>query len=482
MSRDPRSIEYINTYCRSRLGGGLKCDVSSTKGRVLLAGRRYERGTALFVEPPLLLVAEAPENVAFQRVTKVVLSRGFAHSPLWYWSALCSLTSEDLTGCSVQVPPSSTEQQTRLLLLCQPEVSETSPDINALTEDLWSGASQSRRRAVSGKLERLLAVWLLNCFEHSEDPVGFSTFFLPSFLSHSCRPNCMWHYNGDDFVLRAREDIAANEEVTVSYLSEEALLSSTASRRRQLEVTKHFVCYCERCTMPLDQVRGFTCPSCKAGEIFLDVSGPAPAPSSDGACNQCGFLANSAQVAQLCAQEAKVEELMQDWDRRAVNATPDMYLTDASALRLEMNFEALFSPHHWLRDRAGRHLVAYYEATDRNDLALPLAKRCVEFTMETFPGYSALHAWALETQGDLLLRLEGFLVAGPTMEAPIGAPPEVLGRAWRAVGPIYAEATTTLSTLFGEDHDFHVTMKDKYETLAQATKSGHSSGPKRESF
>jgi len=457
--------------------------VSSTKGRVLRAGRRYERGTALFVEPPLLLVAEAPENAAFQRVQQVVVSRGFAHSPLWYWSALCSLTSEDLVACAISVPAASIEQQTQLLLLCQPEVNETSPDISLLTEELWSAASQSRRRAVSAKLERLLAVWLLNCFEHSEDPVGFSTFFLPSFLSHSCRPNCMWHYNGDDFVLRAREDIAAKDEVTVSYLSEEALLSSTASRRRQLEVTKHFVCYCERCTMALDQVRGFACPSCKGGELFLDVSRSLPKASPDGACNVCGFVANAAQVSQLCAQEARVEDLMQEWDRRAVNASPDLYLTDAAALRLEMNLEGLFSVHHWLRDRAGRHLVAYYEATGRADLALPLAKRCVEFTMETYPGFSALHAWALETQGDLLLRLEGFLLAGPTqVEAPIGVSSDVLARAWRAVGPIYAEAVKTLCTLFGEEHDFHTTMREKYESLARSTKGVHGSGPTRESF
>lgn len=28
-----------------------------------------------------------------------------------------------------------------------------------------------------------------------QEPVGFSTFFLPAFISHDCRPNCMWHYD-----------------------------------------------------------------------------------------------------------------------------------------------------------------------------------------------------------------------------------------------------------------------------------------------
>ena len=34
-----------------------------------------------------------------------------------------------------------------------------------------------------------------------QEPVGFSTFFLPAFISHDCRPNCMWHYESWAFFL-----------------------------------------------------------------------------------------------------------------------------------------------------------------------------------------------------------------------------------------------------------------------------------------
>lgn len=282
----------------------------------------------------------------------------------------------------------------------------------------------------------------------------------------------MWHYSGNSFVLRARGDIEARDEVTVSYLSEEALLGSTATRRRQLEITKHFVCNCERCGVPLDRARGFACPGCKGGEILFDVSGAAPMACTEGCCKSCGFLPNSTQVNEMCVQESKVEEMLQQWDQKSSRASPDTYLTDALAIRLETNLKSIFSDHHWLRDRVARHLVAYYESTGRADLALPLAHRCVEFTVETYPGRSALHAWALEAEGDLLLRLQGFTLPGPsTVEPPLGATSMVLETAVREAGPLYTEATQILSTLFGQDHDFHITMRDKRNALMRATRS-----------
>jgi hypothetical protein len=474
MGSDDLGLDHVNAYCRSRIGGSLAADICPVKGRVLRTTRRFECGSAIFVEPPLLLVAEDASEVGFARVVQIANTNAFSHAPLWYWAALRSLTKDDLVGCTVEIPPASAEQQTRLLLLCQPDVHESSPDVAMLVEALWA-AAKGRCNAVAPKLERLLAVWLLNCFEHTELPVGFSTFFLPSFLSHSCKPNCMWHYNGDDFVLRAREDIEARDEVTVSYLSEEALLGSTASRRRQLQITKHFLCNCERCSVSLDPVRGLACPGCRGGEVLLDFSNTMPTVAKadpEGYCKSCGFSPNLAQASEMCKQELKVEELIQDWDQKAMRACPDTYLTDVIASRLQTNLQGLLSARHWLQDRANRHLIAYYESTGRADLALPLAKHSVRFTVETYPGYSALHAWALETQGDLMLRLEGFILPGPTaVEPPPGTPVEVLRKALREVAPLYTEATQILSTLFGRDHDFNVSMRDKRDALMRATQT-----------
>eukprot|EP00438_Fugacium_kawagutii_P017225 Skav206648 [mRNA] locus=scaffold863:73317:80128:- [translate_table: standard] len=186
----------------------------------------------------------------------------------------------------------------------------------------------------------------------------------------------MWHYEGDCFTLRARRDITEGEEITVSYLAEESLLESIASRRSQLEATKHFLCNCSSCIQPLDPVRGFRCLGCQKGEIFFEFADQIR-PCKAGACERCGFLATGAQAKELALQEAKVEELLgaagvpplewfvQEWDRK--EGTAAAYLTEDlgrdegckdMAQRLEDNMSQLFSERHWLRDRVARRGVA----------------------------------------------------------------------------------------------------------------------------
>eukprot|EP00437_Effrenium_voratum_P024898 CAMPEP_0181409962 /NCGR_PEP_ID=MMETSP1110-20121109/7093_1 /TAXON_ID=174948 /ORGANISM="Symbiodinium sp., Strain CCMP421" /LENGTH=427 /DNA_ID=CAMNT_0023532493 /DNA_START=33 /DNA_END=1313 /DNA_ORIENTATION=+ len=397
------TVQYINSYCDDTVDGSLRCDVDPHKGRVLLACWNFSCGDRLFSEAPLHLVAEAPKDPGFVRLKRLAKRRGFVHAPLWYWAALSSLSGEDCQGCNTKLQHITPEQQQRLLMLFHPEPQAPSEDSLAIVEEFFPGGQ------LALKLERLLAVWLLNCFEHSEEPVGFSTFFLPAFVSHDCRPNCMWHYEGDSFIMRARRDITAGEEITVSYLAEESLLESIASRRSQLEATKHFLCNCRTCSMTLDPVRGFRCLGCGEGEIFFEEGAR---PAALGACRRCGFMATPSQAQQLAAQEMRVEEYVQEWDRKDGAGA---FLNEDNAKRLESNMAQLFSKKHWLRDRVARHLLAYYEAAGEAAEALILAKRCVDFAAEVYPGFSALHAWSLETQGDLELRLAGFLVGPDTL-------------------------------------------------------------------
>ncbi|CAE7319895.1 unnamed protein product [Symbiodinium sp. CCMP2592] len=190
MDFDDKSIDYINTYCRDTLARSLRCDKDSSKGRILVAERTFRCGDRLFEELPLHLVAESPKDPAFVQLKRLSKLRGFVHAPLWYWAALNSLSGADCTGCSVKLTPVDAEKQQRLLMLFHPEPQAPSEDCKAIVNEFWSGLGPAAKAALGLKLESLLAVWLLNCFEHSEEPVGFSTFFLPAFVSHDCRPNC----------------------------------------------------------------------------------------------------------------------------------------------------------------------------------------------------------------------------------------------------------------------------------------------------
>mmetsp|Transcript_130121 Transcript_130121/g.376451 ORF Transcript_130121/g.376451 Transcript_130121/m.376451 type:complete len:499 (+) Transcript_130121:63-1559(+) len=471
-------VDYINAFCQRHVEGALTCEVDAVKGRILRAQRPFEPGDRILCAGILLLVAEAPEHPAYQRLCRLVEDQNFTHEPLWYWCAVCSLCEADSVDCIEEFPKATREQHRQLLHLYHQDATAPSQEASALVAEFWPGRRKKQDLAL--RLEQLLSIWLLNCFEHSREPHGFSTFFLPSFLSHSCRPNSMWHYDGDNFVLRARQDIPAGTEVTVSYLSEETLLESTARRRSRLMASKHFLCCCSTCMDRIDKVRGFCCPSCRHGEVRLNACTDSPVPSKEGACARCGFLPTRRQSEQLAAQETEVEKRIMDWEERATRAEPEEYLTDAFARQVEKNMNGLFSSHNWLRDKAARQLASYYDATDRPDLALHFAAQSMSFIVQIYPGYSAMHAWSLELQGDLKLRVGKFKKVGQdSVEAGSGKSSTELSNIWREVGPIYAQASEILRVLFGEDHEFHTAMRSKYESLAKVTMKRKSRASRR---
>eukprot|EP00923_Selenidium_pygospionis_P037235 GHVN01065231.1.p1 GENE.GHVN01065231.1~~GHVN01065231.1.p1 ORF type:complete len:450 (+),score=69.94 GHVN01065231.1:241-1590(+) len=119
-------------------------------------------------------------------------------------------------------------------------------------------------------LEQLLQVWVHNCFEDKDDPVGYILVFMVSFCSHSCVPNAMWYlYEDSGFVLRARRPVSKGEELSLSYLAESALFQPCQVRERFLLSTKGFKCTCPRCVTVLDASRGLRCPECLQGTVFL---------------------------------------------------------------------------------------------------------------------------------------------------------------------------------------------------------------------
>lgn len=63
--------------------------------------------------------------------------------------------------------------------------------------------------------------------------------------------------------------VRTGEEITISYLDENNLVEPAFLRQRLIESTKGFTCTCPRCICPADLSRGFTCPKCKQGVVFL---------------------------------------------------------------------------------------------------------------------------------------------------------------------------------------------------------------------
>lgn len=123
------------------------------------------------------------------------------------------------------------------------------------------------------KFEKYSRIWILNCFDCSDDQSGttaFGTYFTSTFINHSCLPNSVWHIDSEGHLnIMARSNIRKREEITLAYLSDMDLLSPAVVRIRELEATKHFHCVCPRCTAAADLSRGIRCRNCHTGQWFM---------------------------------------------------------------------------------------------------------------------------------------------------------------------------------------------------------------------
>ena len=104
------------------------------------------------------------------------------HPPIWYWAMLCSLTTEEHPApesrAANQPAPADAATTRRQRMLFAPEVSEASTAVLLLKERL-------ALRASAETLEHVLQVWIHNCFEHSESPLGCALLFVLSLKGQS---------------------------------------------------------------------------------------------------------------------------------------------------------------------------------------------------------------------------------------------------------------------------------------------------------
>ncbi|CAE7197827.1 Smyd3 [Symbiodinium natans] len=94
---------------------------------------------------------------------------------------------------------------------------------------------------------------------------GAGVFLTISRANHSCRPNCAFVLSDDATCgLVAIQEIKADEEITVSYISESNLLLPILQRRSALLRPWQFTCACPRC-VGVDDTRGLRCSLCGRG-------------------------------------------------------------------------------------------------------------------------------------------------------------------------------------------------------------------------
>lgn len=99
-------------------------------------------------------------------------------------------------------------------------------------------------------------------------------------FNHSCAANCTRVTLDGAGVERAfvtLRPVAAGEELTLSYLPSGIEVMGTVVRRRHLWLSRGFLCSCDRCSRPQDEVRQVLCPEC-----CKDCTSPLERRSSSG--------------------------------------------------------------------------------------------------------------------------------------------------------------------------------------------------------
>ena len=346
---DRVDVVYINRLF-AEIASALRCKLVDGKGRTIVTHVGFNAGDLIFNGRPLHVVCEDMSNKTFRML--VGLKLDLEYEPIWYWCALNSFTEDDKVNKS-DIRLISNEAQKQLLMLYRPESTGISSGVLEIARYIPMTNVQLE------KVEALLQTWKYNCFEHSEAPLGFSTYFLASFFSHSCTPNAIWNESPTSgFSLRARRPISPGEEISISYIPEDNLVRPAAERRQALESTKSFVCQCERCT--------------------------------------------SEQPVEISSMENKLKDMLED-----------KIISEAHAVLISELAESL-SDSSWVKARAFGLLTDFCLAK-RNSVsqALAYARRRLSLFLSTLgekDRMNAALAWSLEEVGDLEIANSNFQV------------------------------------------------------------------------
>jgi len=468
-------VAHINEHGKSFFGGILECCWTEHKGRIVHATRPFKQGELILQEPPLHIVQEDLSSQAFIKLKTLCKKHTFDYEPLWYWCALKSLTKEQLHGVKAGGwAPTPMETQRNLLLLHH-EVTEPGREVELMAKELVPHCDPLI-------LERLVQIWVLNCFEYSDTPQGYSTYFFSSFMSHSCFPNAVWHYTGTDHVLRARRDIKVGDEVCIAYLPEDGLLQPAPFRRWELHQTKHFWCACERCDSIQDLTRGMFCPKCKDGIVFssaIDKTSHKAAYLASAwvgcACTKCGHKVTARQAEELAKVENELKQHVENYKDEDSRTAQTLTLKEAQ--NIEQIIEASF-PQHAIADTAWERLAEWYECSNYPaEQRRILAHRC-DFHAAAYPGLSGTRAWSLETRGDAIRCDSGRASQnGSAARRTKGRVSASLVKAEPAeAARCYQESLRILRLMFGEEHEYVTSVDHKLKGLLSALEAEDEKG------
>eukprot|EP00434_Breviolum_minutum_P036583 symbB.v1.2.032416.t1/scaffold3872.1/size49016/2 len=134
-------------------------------------------------------------------------------------------------------------------------------EVQALVAACWKEKRCEEVWQLAEEFEDVLQIWIFNSLRYD---TALILPLLMAMCSHDCSPNAFWSLDPTAILqLRAARAIRKGEEVTISYLSAGDLCLPSLERQKRLQVTKDFLCSCERCSSVWDDARVFVCPRCQ---------------------------------------------------------------------------------------------------------------------------------------------------------------------------------------------------------------------------
>ena len=474
-------MEYINTLMYGA-SGPFRCEYNTLKGRTLRMMTDTSPCDILFQGPLLHKISEDLSHPIYIEITRLFhfdSADSLDYAPMWYWCALNSLPYK----ISDQLPLITSEQAKQLKMLYHPDRSCPSSTIRRVAASVSQFLDHPLSESELMDLDTMTIIWTLNCFEHADDPLTYATFFLPSFMSHSCAPTAMWTTIGDSFVLRSQRAMHKGDELTVSYLSEEFGLRPITQRRAHLKCTKFFTCDCPRCTAEVDDTRGFPIPA----RLGLPSNCFLRFPQWDICACGCGTEVSltADEIAHLTEVETLLVELVTEYDGDEDDGgvpsrtDPKLIGSDEAANELESLIDEM-GLFHWASARGLMQLAEYY----KSECVFAQAILCTKKRIESKRKYvnlspsetSSSLGWALEELGDLImLHVSGAVVAVASEDDRTR-----FSIAWKpkneedretlkfsGAAEAYAESHRILRGVFGNDHEHATIVESKLDRVSR---------------
>lgn len=206
------------------------------KGRCLFALGSHKRNDVVFAEAPLFSTRTIEDPEVYQSLQCLNAEDNLGPSLEHCYAAIMSLRCSEVVDKMLELylPPRGKEAH---LYKMSRNSAKRMSEIHPMTRDQQQ------------QLENLIMAWRFNGFDEENDAgrAGLSVFETISLCAHSCRPSCIIDVENDVSVVRAKTDLMAGDEITLSYLPACTLRKGKAARQLAVDQGWGFKCKCSRC-------------------------------------------------------------------------------------------------------------------------------------------------------------------------------------------------------------------------------------------